>query len=475
MSTPTENTTTSIQPSAVSNDNDLPPLVTDRPPRVLIAGAGLGGLFLGILLDKAGIPYEIFERSAELRHLGSVMCLSPNILPAVEQVGLYEELMTVAKPVLRNTFYTGELGVVAKLETLTTDTALLLKKIPPKNLRMSKKVLSFEQDQDGVTVTFDDNSTARGDILVGADGAHSAVRQHLYKSLGKQHIIAKVDNKPLSKGYISLVGTTGALDPVKYPCVLKEESEVHYVIGDNDTPYSWFIFSVPGNKICWTVIVQLGVAELADENFSCSDWVPQKNNKMMDSIRHLKIPFGTMGDLFDATPDEAVSKVLFEDQLFDTWNHGRTVLIGDAAHQLLPASGSGAINAMQDAVILANHIYDIKPTSYKNIKAALSDYKDERFGLVEEQYGHSRISAKLLFGHTFWERIFRYVIFNWLPASVQKKQLIRDSAYRPQAVFLPPAPKRGTMDVTPQRPSKRVQQEVEEQESKKRAAAAAAL
>jgi hypothetical protein len=54
---------------------------------------------------------------------------------------------------------------------------------------------------------------------------------------------------------------------------------------------------------------------------------------------------------------------------------------------------------MQDAVILANHIYDIKPTSYKNIKAALSDYKDERFGLVEEQYGHSRISAKLLFGH----------------------------------------------------------------------------
>lgn len=116
--------------------------------------------------------------------------------------------------------------------------ALLLKKIPPKNLRMSKKVLTFEQDQDGVTVTFEDNTTARGDILVGADGAHSAVRQHLYKTLGKQHVIPKVDNKPLSKGYISLVGTTGALDPVKYPCVLKEESDVHYVIGDNDTPYS---------------------------------------------------------------------------------------------------------------------------------------------------------------------------------------------------------------------------------------------
>lgn len=55
-----------------SSGSDLPPLVTDRPPRVLIAGAGLGGLFLGILLEKAGIPYEIFERSAEPRPLGKL-------------------------------------------------------------------------------------------------------------------------------------------------------------------------------------------------------------------------------------------------------------------------------------------------------------------------------------------------------------------------------------------------------------------
>lgn len=56
--------------STASKSSDLPPLVTDRSPRVLIAGAGLGGLFLGILLERAGIPYEIFERSAELKPLG---------------------------------------------------------------------------------------------------------------------------------------------------------------------------------------------------------------------------------------------------------------------------------------------------------------------------------------------------------------------------------------------------------------------
>jgi monoamine oxidase len=57
-------------PSGGFKGSDLPPLVTDRPPRVLIAGAGFAGLFLGILLEKAGIPYEIFERTAEIRPLG---------------------------------------------------------------------------------------------------------------------------------------------------------------------------------------------------------------------------------------------------------------------------------------------------------------------------------------------------------------------------------------------------------------------
>lgn len=50
--------------------SDLPPLVTDKSPHVLIAGAGLAGLFLGIFLERAGIPYEIFERSAQIKALG---------------------------------------------------------------------------------------------------------------------------------------------------------------------------------------------------------------------------------------------------------------------------------------------------------------------------------------------------------------------------------------------------------------------
>lgn len=115
---------------------------------------------------------------------------------------------------------------------------MLFKNIPSDKIHLSKKVVTLDQDQDGVTVTFDDNTTARGDILVGADGAHSAVRKHLYTILDKERLLPKTDTKAMSKGYISLVGTTSALDPVKYPGVLEKESESYFMVGDNDTPYT---------------------------------------------------------------------------------------------------------------------------------------------------------------------------------------------------------------------------------------------
>ncbi len=115
---------------------------------------------------------------------------------------------------------------------------MLLRKIPTEKMHLSKKILSFQQNHEGVMVRFSDNTTIHGDILVGADGAHSAVRQHLYKTLEKQGLLPKADNQSMKKGYISLVGTTKALDPEKYPDVLKEDCQTYGIIGDGNTPYT---------------------------------------------------------------------------------------------------------------------------------------------------------------------------------------------------------------------------------------------
>ncbi|KAF9148290.1 hypothetical protein BG015_009980 [Linnemannia schmuckeri] len=247
---------------------------------------------------------------------------------------------------------------------------------------MSSKIASFEQDKKGVTITLGDNTAVRGDILIDADGARSAVRTHLYQTLEKQGLLPKSDTEAMSVGYVSLLGTTDVLDPAKYPSLLKEDCETSFIIDDKRTPYTWATFTVPGNKICWNIINQLGLSSIADEEVEPPDWVAQDKKKMMDSIRHFPTTYGNIGDLFDVTQTDRVSKVFFEDKLFETWNHGRVALISDA----------GAINAMQDAVLIANHTYDIKPTTHENIQTALNEYKEERFDAIKDQYPQSYIS-----------------------------------------------------------------------------------
>jgi hypothetical protein len=81
-------------------------------------------------------------------------------------------------------------------------------------------------------------------------------------------------------------------------------------------------------------VIQLGLDKTSEKDAKALDWESQDNKTMMDETRHFKTIYGTLGDLFDATPMERISKVYFEDKLFETWNHDRTVLIGDGKSKL---------------------------------------------------------------------------------------------------------------------------------------------
>ncbi|KAF9184274.1 hypothetical protein BGZ50_003790 [Haplosporangium sp. Z 11] len=421
--------------TTAENPSQSPPVNADgRTPHVMIVGAGLAGLLLGILLDRASIPYQIYERSKTIRPLGAVMSLSPNVMPVFEQLGLFEDLENISLPSRKFNIMTGRLETLGSFqsdnvqqEAIGYDSCvfarpqlyeLLLSKIPSENIHFGKKILSLEQNHSGVMIRCNDGTTYHGDILVGADGAYSGVRQGLYKSLQNSGRLPESDAQEMNKGFVCMVGTTVPLDPAEYPGVDKDVSQAYQIIGEG-TPYCWSSISVPGNRICWNAIKQLAnVKQAEDYAIRNSEWGPDSNEEMIHEVKDFPIPDGhTLGDLISATPKETVSRVFLEDKLFETWHHGRTVLIGDAAHKLLPSVGQGAVTAMQDAVILANCLYDLKSTSHEDIEAALQDYQGQRYPHVKEQYEGSKMNAKVIYGQTLLERFTRHVVLNYLPRS----------------------------------------------------------
>lgn len=114
---------------------------------------------------------------------------------------------------------------------------LLLRKIPKERIHMNKKLVSTVEMATGVRIVFADGSMAQGDILVGADGAYSTVRQNLYSRLREEKRLLASDDVPLPYSSVALVGRTRSLDPSVYPNVRTEDCQFINILG-RDKPYS---------------------------------------------------------------------------------------------------------------------------------------------------------------------------------------------------------------------------------------------
>ncbi|KAI8359718.1 hypothetical protein B0O80DRAFT_495220 [Mortierella sp. GBAus27b] len=455
-------------------------------PKVLIIGAGLGGMTLALLLDRIDIEYEIYERAKGVKPLGGAMSIGPNILPVFEQLGLLDEILKASLPGRTMDVYKENMELIGR----TDNTAFIKEKggydpimfsrpdvynilrsrIPSSRIHYNKRILSVGQSDKGVLIRCTDGQKYEGDILIGADGAYSAVRQSLYDRLSKDGLLPKSDTESLDVGYACMVGTTRPLDLEKYP-MLKDDFAHFAVVVADANPHSWTVISVPGQRFCYGIVAQLK-GEEKEEAFRNSEWGPESTESMIAQVENYKVPFGgTLGDLIKATPREYISKVHLEEKLFETWTHGRIALIGDACHKMLPSAGQGAINAMQDAVIVANCLYDLKSKSQRHIEAALQDYKEQRYAHAKKQVHISSMVGRVLYGQTWFERFIRRAVFNWIPRSFEERSFIKSVAYRPQANFLPFAPNPKNLPILPQKMSRRL---LKEQKSKEQGAKSSA-
>ncbi|KAG0365266.1 hypothetical protein BGZ54_006704, partial [Gamsiella multidivaricata] len=229
------------------------------PPgfKVLIVGAGVGGLMLAGLLERAQVDYEVFERAPAIKPLGSALSLGANVFYIFKQLGLLEQLHAKAKP-FGQTRAHGENHDTVRVRDYSAANEfagylphiiprpqlyeLLLSTIPPHKVHLQKRVLSLKHKEDGVSITCADKSTYEGSILVGADGAYSGVRQGLYRQLFEMELLPEADKdwEQLPFSSICLVGQTRVMDinDARFEKVLKETfSRFDIVVGDN-RPYS---------------------------------------------------------------------------------------------------------------------------------------------------------------------------------------------------------------------------------------------
>ncbi|KAF9922413.1 hypothetical protein FBU30_007449 [Linnemannia zychae] len=399
-------------------------MIGEKRPTVMIIGAGLGGLMLGVLLHRASISFRIFEKSTSMKPTGSAIVIGSQILPLFAQLGLEKELLEIAQPVNELRVYNdkGELNFVTDFSDIEELTGykeytvarpalsnLLLSQIPPDRIHFGKRMMTKLEANDGIIVKMSDGSTFKSDILVGADGGYSTVRRCFFDRLKNEDKLSKEDRVSLPFRSIILAGQTIALDSYARDNLNIGDSldEFNTTIIDK-RPYTVMISTTSNNTITWTVTKHLNKImskEVEDQrlkNAENTGWGPYAIQNMCNETLGIMIPrkngstMLSLGDLIDLTPKELISRVLIEERVFDTWYAGRTILLGDAAHKINPCGGRAAMIAMHDAVTLANLIYTLSSTPcVQDLISIYQTYWHERHPVVLEELQNSQAISKV--------------------------------------------------------------------------------
>ncbi|GJJ71680.1 hypothetical protein EMPS_04030 [Entomortierella parvispora] len=437
----------------------------DRPT-VLIVGGGVGGLALGLLLERAEVPYSIFERAATIKPLGSALAMGASVASLFRQLGIYEQFTQLSlvshKVNMRDQHcvfdYSVDFSPLTEMggsePRVTSRPAvydLLQRQVPAEKINFNKKVASLTTTDTGVRLTCTDGSEHEGDIVVGADGANSVVRRELFARLKEKGQLPNSDDTLLPYDCICVVGQTGPLPLETFPEMQEATCQSNQMVGVGN-PYTWITFTTKHRTICWMALQYFEETKHKGEDVS-TEWGPEATEAMCIAVRDFPIPNGpagsTLGTLIDLTPKDLISKVTLEEKVFQTWFSGRIVLMGDACHKLSPSGGSGAATAIHDAVCLANwiNVLPAKP-GVEAIERVFHEYYNERLPIAIEQFRKSQYYA-MTSSKTMTAAVVRFVqrrMPRWLWIMILRKTAV----YRPQVSFLPLVKDSGTVPAAPQ-------------------------
>jgi salicylate hydroxylase len=330
--------------------------------KVAIIGAGLGGLAVAIALHKQNINAQIYEKAQQLRLVGAGLSLFPNGLNTLEAIapGIVETLKHAGSPTrmvnLRKN--TGEI-IMQNPQVLQEKYGqpmlqirwsrlqeILASRLPPEVIHLNYRCIGFEQNDSGIEVCFDNGEKAQVDLLIGADGINSAIREILIK-----------DGLPRYAGRMSW----RAVIKYKHDLILPNEVTI------TTSPEGGKIFTlidVGGGYIFWSA-----GALSADDSLSQN--AVDVKSRVLDIFAGWEEPVEAIIKETDA--NQIVERPIWDRPPLQKWSQGRVTLLGDAAHPMTPALGQGANTAFEDAWELRECLMNAP-----NIETALANYESSR-------------------------------------------------------------------------------------------------
>jgi len=326
-------------------------------PKIAIIGGGIGGLTAAVALARKGLPAEVYEQAPVLEEVGAGVGLWPNAMTALEPIGLSGQVAELAVTVTRQGLrrsdgtwlmcFPGDLmaqrwGAGFVLVHRAELQQLLAAELGPSALHLGARCTGFDDGHRAVTARFADGREAQADVLVGADGVHSAVRAQLFGPAPLRY-----------RGYTVVRGITAA-GSVPLPA---------------DGTQTWGrgarfgLGPASGDRIIWY-----------------ATWNAAAGGKdEADTAARLRELFGGWHDPIPAVIDATAETALIRNDIYDrrptrTWSRGRVALIGDAIHPMTPDLAQGACQAIVDATTLATCL-----AAARDSRAALREYQQRRW------------------------------------------------------------------------------------------------
>ncbi len=343
--------------------------------RVVVIGAGMGGLAAAVALRQAGADVVVLEQTPALREVGAGLSLWPNAVHGLRRLGLWDAIEAAGAHVSDNDILDSRGAVLHGSSMQPVEErfgepvtmvhradlhSLLRAPLDNQTLRLGARCVHLAQDPGGVEVTLADGSAVRGDVVVGADGLRSVVRASTL-----------ADGPPRYSG-LTAWRSVVAVDP-------HIADEVH---GSE----SWAAGSVfgmqrlAGNRVYWYAATRATQGETASPA-----------GHRADLLRRFGTWHHPIPALLNATEEAAVLRGdLYDRPAPRSLVSGRVALLGDAAHPMLPYLGQGACQAIVDGVALA-----VAVSTTPDSRTALEAYSARRLAPVTAAVNQSRRVARV--------------------------------------------------------------------------------